>query len=60
MKCKMCGKRTNWDTSVGRRNFLICNNCVEDLHYCCSVKRADIVDIILLIGFRREGRKNIG
>ena len=59
MKCKMCGKKTDWDSSVGRDNFLICNNCVEELHNRCDVKRADIVDIILLIGFKREERKNV-
>lgn len=31
MKCKFCGKRTSWDTSVGKRNLIVCNNCVNDL-----------------------------
>ena len=58
MKCKMCEKRTDWDSSVGRPNFIICNNCVEELHDCCNIKRTDIVNIILTIGFKREVRKN--
>lgn len=58
MKCKMCGKRTDWDSSVGRPNFLVCNNCVEELHKFCSIRRAEITDIILFIGFKREERKN--
>ena len=31
MKCKFCGKRTSWDSSVGKRSLIVCNNCVNDL-----------------------------
>lgn len=31
MKCKFCGKRTSWDSSVGKRSIIVCNNCVNDL-----------------------------
>lgn len=60
MKCKMCGKRTDWDSSIGKPSFIICNNCVEELHNYCNIKRTDIVDIILVIGFKRErGKQNV-
>ena len=29
MKCKLCYKKTDWDSSVGRPCFIVCNNCVE-------------------------------
>lgn len=31
MKCKFCGKRTSWDSSVGKSSIIVCNNCVNDL-----------------------------
>ena len=31
MKCKFCGKRTSWDSSVGKRSIIVCNSCVNDL-----------------------------
>jgi hypothetical protein len=31
MKCKICKQKTDWDSSVGRPAFLVCNHCVENL-----------------------------
>lgn len=31
MKCKFCNKRTSWDSSVGKRSLIVCNNCVNNL-----------------------------
>ena len=31
MQCKFCGKRTSWDSSVGKRSLIVCNNCVNSL-----------------------------
>lgn len=31
MKCKICKQKTDWDSSVGRPAFIVCNNCVECL-----------------------------
>ena len=30
MYCKICGKRTTWDTSVGKASFIVCNPCFEE------------------------------
>lgn len=27
MKCKICGHKTDWETSYGRENFLVCHSC---------------------------------
>lgn len=29
MKCKLCYKKTNWDSSIGRPTFIVCNRCAE-------------------------------
>lgn len=31
MKCRICKQKTDWDSSVGRPAFLVCNRCVENL-----------------------------
>lgn len=70
MKCKLCYKKTDWDSSIGRPNFIVCN--------CCAEKFADglkamvqiyntnddigalglTTAIILDIGLTREQNKN--
>lgn len=27
MICKVCGRKTDWDSSCGYREFLVCNAC---------------------------------
>lgn len=31
MKCKICKQKTDWDSSVGRPCFIVCNHCVHEL-----------------------------
>ena len=31
MKCTLCKKKTAWDNSYGLSNFLICDNCYQEL-----------------------------
>lgn len=31
MKCKICGKKTTIDDSIGLENFIVCNNCRDKL-----------------------------
>lgn len=35
MKCEICGKKTEWDSSVGLENFLVCNACFFQLTNEC-------------------------
>ena len=35
MKCEICRKKTNWDSSVGLENFLVCNACFFQLTNKC-------------------------
>ena len=64
MKCKMCGHKTDWNTSYGRENFIICPSCHRRMtnvinkfrnEDCLSETIATMV--ILEIGFVREERK---
>lgn len=31
MKCKICKKVTDWDTSYGKPKFIVCHDCFERL-----------------------------
>ena len=31
MKCKICKQKTDWDSSYGKRNFLVCSNCFREM-----------------------------
>lgn len=31
MKCKICERKVTWDNSYGRRSFLVCHPCFEEL-----------------------------
>ena len=31
MKCEICKAKTDWDSSMGRPNFLICKDCTNKL-----------------------------
>lgn len=54
MKCKFCGKKTNWDNSVGRETFIVCNHCVDILSKDLDKRFSDILMPILEIGIYKE------
>lgn len=31
MKCQICGRKTDWDSSVGLEKFIVCNSCFEKM-----------------------------
>ncbi len=51
MKCKICGRKINWDNSYGRREFLICHPCFEHLH---KMYGWDSLHVVLEIGLMKE------
>ena len=64
MKCKMCGKKTDWDSSYGRPNFIICpvchkkmTNLIEKLRYENCSSETITTALILDIGYEREKEK---
>jgi ribosome-binding protein aMBF1 (putative translation factor) len=56
MKCKICGEKTTWDTSVGRDCFIVCNKCVEKIAKEQQKSRIDVLEEILHKGFEMERR----
>ena len=66
MKCKICGRRTNWDESYGRENFIICPSChseltkvIENFKSKKSFPAPILTDaIIFTISRLKEERKN--
>ena len=31
LTCKVCGRKTDWDSSCGYREFLVCNACERSI-----------------------------
>jgi len=56
MKCKICGKETNWDTSVGRPCYIVCNHCVESIAKTNKKRFSEITMEILEKGYKIEER----
>lgn len=52
MKCKICGKRTNWDHSVGHIDFLVCTKCFDSLTKFVEERNGKVftLDLILKMG----------
>lgn len=36
--CQICGKKTDWDSSFGRANFIVCPKCYFGLHEVLGLK----------------------
>ena len=61
MKCKLCGNTTDWNSSYGRLNFIVCEKCMDeltrfikkDIKYGHTAETLSL-EIILKIGFMRE------
>ena len=54
MRCKICGKKTDWDSSVGRPCYIVCNRCVESIAEARRKRFSEITDEILKKGFKIE------
>ena len=50
MTCEICKKATNWDESVGKENYIICNECFHRILY--KYKDTNIQPKILDIIFK--------
>jgi len=57
MKCKVCDKKTNWDNSVGRPCYIVCNHCVESIAKANNRKFSEITMEILAKGFEIEKKR---
>ena len=54
MRCKICGKKTDWDTSVGRPCYIVCNRCVESIAEARKKHPFEITGEILKKGLKIE------
>lgn len=62
MKCKICGRKTNWDESYGRETFIVCPTCfnkiTNSINNCRKYKispESTALEIVLKIGRIKEG-----
>lgn len=44
--CQICGKYTDWDSSYGNEQFVICPRCMEKAKNQLNFSRGDIIGII--------------
>lgn len=58
MKCQICGKETDWDSSVGLEEFIVCNSCDKKLHTLLHATYYDILKFIFACGQVRRDIKN--
>lgn len=59
MKCEMCGEKTNWDSSVGYREFIVCNKCFDEMAHYNPKNYPAILKVIFWCGeARREKAKS--
>ena len=58
MKCRICGKSTDWDSSNGYTEFIVCNNCVNKLASFQSKNYESVMKFIFECGeIRQKNRK---
>lgn len=59
MKCQMCDKTTDWDSSVGYPEFIVCNKCFDEMAHHNPKNYSDILKVIFWCGEeRREKMKH--
>lgn len=56
MKCAICNKKTDWDSSYGYEEFIVCPHCFEKLR----AVDGDVLDLIFACGQIRKERKEQG
>lgn len=55
----MCGEKTNWDSSVGYREFIVCNKCFDEMTHYNPKNYPAILKVIFWCGeARREKAKS--
>lgn len=58
MKCKLCKNKTTWDTSIGRENFIVCNDCWHKMANLTNVSPSKVLSLVLIMGNIKKGTKN--
>jgi len=50
LTCKICGRKTDWDSSCGYREFLVCNACEREISRYCTSDGAQSMTFIFACG----------
>ena len=56
MRCEICGRPTDWDSSVGKENYIVCNPCFYKLCKRYEHKNMEVLDFLFKIADVREER----
>lgn len=61
MKCKICGRKTNWNESYGKENFIVCPICHDKIAKVISnitdnhpYAKLAACEVIIEIGYLKE------
>ena len=63
MKCKICGKKTDWDTSYGKEKFIVCPSChrriANVIKISTNYEYSDVTAtyVIIEMGLIKEGKE---
>lgn len=61
MKCKLCGRKTNWNESFGKENFIVCPKCHDRIATIISeitnnhpYSKVAATSVIIELGYLKE------
>ena len=58
MKCAICKNKTDWDSSFGYKDFIVCPKCFEIMHNKYGADKA--MSIIFTLGkIAKENKKGV-
>ena len=58
MKCQICNRKTDWDSSVGYIEFIVCNACERKLRKVIQGDTSTMMSLIFACGeIRKEVSK---
>lgn len=59
MKCAICKKKTDWDSSYGYEEFIVCPHCFNRLSKNSPINFTTTMDFIFTCGQIRKEKKKL-
>lgn len=59
MKCKICGKKADWDYSVGIKQFIVCGSCFEKMKSHFHTDDCATLHLIFECGYYPERAREV-
>ena len=59
MKCQICKRKTDWDSSVGYTEFIVCNACERKLRKAIKGDTSTMMSLIFACGEIRRNTKEV-